>query len=91
MEKRSNMKINEGKLGKTEESYIYADGFDDAMIGHGLSFGGECVVYDHEKVIEILMKDMTREEAEEYFSFNIIGAYVGKNMPVFVKRTERFN
>ena len=35
--------------------------------------------------------EMTREEAEEYFSFNIIGAYVGKNMPVFVKRTERFN
>ena len=75
-----------------EESCIYADGFDDAMIGHGLSFEGKCVVYDHEKVIEILMKDMTREEAEEYFSFNIVGACVGgSNMPVFVKKVERFN
>jgi len=78
---------------RTEEepAYIYADGFDDAMIGHGVSFEGECVVYDYDKVIEILMKDMTQEEAEEYFSFNIAGAYVGKNMPVFVKKAERFD
>ena len=76
---------------KEEPTYIYADGFDDAMIGHGLSIEGECVVYDYEKVIEILMKDMKREEAEEYFDFNIIGAYVGKNMPVFVKKVEHFS
>jgi hypothetical protein len=30
------------------------------------------------------MKDMTSEEAEEYFEFNVQGAYVGENTPAFL-------
>jgi hypothetical protein len=29
---------------------------------------------------------MSREEAEEYFEFNILGAYVGEYTPVFISR-----
>jgi hypothetical protein len=28
---------------------------------------------------------MTHEEAEEYFSFNVEGAYVGEQTPVFLE------
>jgi hypothetical protein len=63
-----------------------ADGFDDAIIGIGYCFNNASVVYDREKVISILMEqgDMSRDEAEEYFSFNVVGAYVGEATPVFV-------
>ncbi len=42
------------------------------------------VAYDKEAILEILMRDMSEEEAIEYFDFNIIGAYVGDKTPVFV-------
>jgi hypothetical protein len=28
--------------------------------------------------------DMTWEEAEEYYNYNIVGAYMGENTPVFL-------
>ena len=65
------------------------DGFNDALMGVGMSFSQDkMAVYDYDKVIEILMKEheMTHDEAVEYFDFNIIGAYIGKETPVFIKR-----
>ena len=38
-------------------------------------------------MIEQLAEDMTHEEAEEYFEFNIAGAYVGENTPTYIDRT----
>ena len=34
------------------------------------------------------MEDMTMEEAEEFFEFNIIGSYVGDGTPVFLEELE---
>ena len=65
------------------------DGFDDAFMGVGMSFSQDkMAVYDYDKVIEILVNEdeMTYDEAVEYFDFNIIGAYIGKETPVFIKR-----
>ncbi len=65
------------------------DGFDDALMGVGMSFSQDkMAVYDYDKVIEILVNEseMTHDEAVEYFDFNIIGAYIGKETPVFIKR-----
>lgn len=43
------------------------------------------VCYDRDMVIDILMKDgMDRDEAEEFFSFNIEGAYMGEATPVYL-------
>ena len=35
-----------------------------------------------------IAKDMTHEEAVEYFYFNTAGAYVGENTPCFFTRIE---
>ena len=63
---------------------LLADGFEDAFIGFGTRFTYDVAVYDYNKCIEILAKEMSQEDAEEYFEFNTRGAYVGENTPVFV-------
>jgi hypothetical protein len=32
---------------------------------------------------------MTHEEADEYLSFNTLGAYVGENGPIYIKRFDQ--
>ena len=69
------------------EEAVTADGFDDAFIGIAERFGQPPVVaYDREKCIQILMErdGMDYEGAEEFFSFNVIGAWVGDSTPIFV-------
>ena len=72
------------------QSAMKADGFDDAVIGTIERCGQEAVVlYDKDKVIEILMKDMPLEDAMEYFEYNILGAYVGEGTPAFATLVEK--
>lgn len=70
-----------------EEAVIY-DGFDEAVLGVSERFGEDAVIiYDKEKVIDILMKDgMTDEEAIEHFYYNVLGTYAGKYTPIFLDR-----
>lgn len=68
-----------------DENILLADGFEDAFIGIGRQFGKPMAIYNRSKCIEILMDDMTFEEAEEYFSFNVEGAYVGEQTPIFLE------
>jgi hypothetical protein len=67
---------------------LFADGFDEAIIGVCERFGGEYyVVYDKAVIILTLMADgMNEEDAEEWFEFNIIGAWVGECTPGFLTR-----
>ena len=59
--------------------------FDAAIIGIAERAGGMSVVaYDRTMVIDILARDMPREEAEEYFEFNTISAWMGDCTPVFI-------
>ena len=69
------------------ENLLIANGFDDAILGVALSVSNNPVVaYSINKIIEILMKDsMDETEAQEYFEFNILGAYVGENTPIFIE------
>jgi len=66
---------------------LLADGFDEAFIGIVQRFGMEdpIALYDRDKCIEILMErdGMTWEGAEEFFGFNVIGAWVGDETPAF--------
>jgi hypothetical protein len=64
------------------------DGFDEAILGVVERIGLQAICYDTHKVIEILMKDMTEEEAWEYYSYNMLGAYVGESTPVFLELFE---
>lgn len=59
--------------------------FDEAILGVAERFGMDPVVcYDRTRVIDILARDMPREEAEEYFEFNTIGAWMGDATPIFL-------
>ena len=69
-------------------TYLIADGFDKAFLGVGRQFNTDLAVYDYDQCINILMErdGMTYEEAIEYMEFNVVGAYVGKQTPVFLER-----
>lgn len=62
---------------------ITADGFESCLIGKDSK---DRAVYDAEAMLDTLMirDDMTREEAEEYFWFNIDGSYLGEETPIYV-------
>jgi hypothetical protein len=64
-----------------DDTILKADGFDDAILGvDELSMR---LIYSVSKCIEILMKDMTEEEAMEYFCFNVYDAYMGEKTPIW--------
>ena len=68
-----------------------ADGFDDAIIGIGSRCGQpDLLVYDIDTALDILMDrdGMSYEEAQEYFSFNVEGAWVGEGTPIWLQRIE---
>ena len=59
--------------------------YDEAIIGLAYRFGMMPVVaYDRTRVVDILARDMSREDAEEFFEFNIIGSWWGDVTPVFI-------
>ena len=71
---------------------LFPTGMENAIIGTVERFGMEPqILLDRDKCIEILMENsgdedtpgMTREEAEEYFEFNTIGAWMGDGTPCF--------
>jgi len=73
-------------LSEEYEHLLKADGLDEAIIGVVERMGTQAICYDTEKVIEILMRDMTEDEAWEYFHYNIAGAWVGDHTPFFLTR-----
>ena len=76
------------KISEVYPELLKADGFDEAIIGVVQRMGIQAICYDQEKVIEILMRDMSEEEAWEYFDFNIAGAWVGESTPFFLEKME---
>ncbi len=67
-----------------EETFLKADGFDEAIIGVSEDFNAPVrLIYSVKKCLEILMKDMSYEDAMEYFTYNVSGGYVGEKTPVW--------
>lgn len=66
------------------------ESFDRCILGVAHRCGMEpVVVYDQEEVINSLMLGgMDREGAEEWFSFNTAGAYVGPRTPIFLEKVD---
>jgi hypothetical protein len=62
--------------------------FDHAIVGLIHGYGQEpAVLYDQEKVLAAMVADgMSQNDAEEWFDFNTIGAYVGVATPRFLVR-----
>lgn len=65
----------------SEGEFLFADGFDDAIIG--IDLNSMRVIYSVSKCIEILQVDMNEEDAAEYFDFNVLNAYVGEQTPIW--------
>lgn len=84
---------------QTELSEIHGEGliflepgwqFDQAIVGVAERCGMESVVvYDRHEVIEALVRDgLNDEEAQEFYEFNMLGAYVGDRSPMFIDLTQ---
>ena len=78
--------LEDYRINFPDESTILADGFELAFLGCGYSFNGSYAIYSLSNCLEILIQrdGMTYDEAEEYFEYNVIGAFVGDRMPVFL-------
>lgn len=70
------------------EGCFLADGFEDAFLGLAQRFGFSHPVatYDYEKCLRVLedRDGMSRQDAEEFFCYNVIGAWVGEQTPIFI-------
>jgi hypothetical protein len=64
-----------------DESFLKADGFDEAIIG--VDENSMRLIYSVSKCIEILSQDMSEEDALEHFYYNVSGSYVGEQTPIW--------
>lgn len=65
---------------------LLVGGMDGALIGAVFRCGQPTLaLYDSNRIIQRLMNrdSMTYEEAEEYFEYNILSAWMGENTPCF--------
>lgn len=86
--------IDQGKKETLEEradwnqsTYITFDGLDDALVGTTTDGGVWRTVYSQDGIINTLMErdGMSREDAFEYFHFNIESLHVGDNTPLIME------
>lgn len=69
------------------DKVLFADGFDDAIIGYDEQ--SKRVVYSQQRMILTLMNDgMEFEDAIEYLGFNVWSAYVGEHQPIYIIELE---
>ena len=62
---------------------LLADGYEKALIGYDKE--GRAVYDAHECLSILVWRDgMSAEEAEEFFEFNTLSAYMGENTPQFI-------
>ena len=73
-----------------EEGILLADGFEDAYLGLARQYSTTFACYDYYRCLDVLMTrdGMSRDEASDYFEFNVVGGYVGRQTPCFLEREE---
>lgn len=69
-----------------EEGTIHYPEFRHAIIGRNSRDGS--VVYDEDKVMDILVTrmDISPQDAYEHFSYNVLGNLLGEGTPTFIKK-----
>jgi len=69
---------------ESNKETMLVEGYDDAIIGLDTSGDAFRVIYDREKMAEMLEEDgMSSEEAWDYLEYNVFGAYVGEGTPIY--------
>lgn len=68
-----------------DDQTMLATGFEKAIIGLDTTGDVFRVIYDIDKIVEILMEDneMTEEDALEHLDYNILGGWVGEGTPIY--------
>jgi len=79
------------ELADDPDELLFADGYDEAILGIGCRNGEEMVLYDTARVVRLLHRrdGMVLDEAEEFFAYNVLGAWVGDRTPMFVRLVGR--
>ena len=84
------IEVLESDLGDLDgsEELLLADGFEGAFVGFARRFGWHepVAVYDYTRCLEILVErdGMDHLGASEFLEFNVIGAWVGEQTPIFL-------
>jgi len=63
------------------------DKFDKAIIGVVERINLHVLCYDVAHLLLILQEDMSEDEAQEYFDYNIMGSWMGDHTPVYMTNT----
>ena len=68
------------------DDLLFADGYDNAIIGVCVGFDSGRVVYSVQKMIEIAAKELSvdHDEASEWLEYNTFQAYVGEYTPIYL-------
>lgn len=64
-----------------DDEILKANGFDEAIVG--IDEKSMRLIYSVKKCIDVLMFDMSEEDAIEYFTYNISDSYVGEKTPIW--------
>ena len=73
-------------LEASDNTALTVDGHDSAILGLCWASGAPRVVYSVQTILNDLVKQgMSPNEAREFYEFNIEGAYVGEQTPLFVE------
>ena len=69
------------------DELLFADGYDDAIIGVAIGFDSQRVVYDVQKMIDICVEQSGEPYASavEWLEYNTFAAYMGENTPIYVE------
>ena len=69
-----------------EHELLLMDGYDDCIVGLMSRFGQPSIVcYDKDQVLKKLVSGgLTYDEADEWFEYNQIGAWMGETTPCFL-------
>jgi len=70
-----------------DEGVVFADGFDDAIIGIMRIDGAMRVVYDKWAMVNVMRAQETElsfESVVEFLEYNTWGSYVGPNTPIYM-------
>ena len=74
-------------LDEMAEGAVLLDGLEAAIVGIVEEFGnGQRILYSKDIIIDILCRrdEMTEEEAEEFYNFNILGLHASEQNAVFL-------
>mgnify|MGYP003133942117 CR=1 FL=1 len=79
------MELTKEVIDHLAENAVILEGLNDCVVGVINTCREQGILlYDTTKIIEKLERDMSHEEALEYFAYNIRGAYFGEGSPVFL-------